>query len=545
MAATALRVPLARVRLGRLADDTLAQLVATGDERAFEELYDRHHAALLGFCRHMLGTREEAEDALQQTFLRAHRALVTHGAPDDVRPWLFAIARNRCRSMYAARKDSLAAGEEAEPVTDGLSAGLEQRADLRALLADIAELPEDQRSALVLAELADMPHTEIAAVIGVPAAKVKALVHQARTHLIAEREARETPCEQIREQLANARGGELRRGPLRRHLNRCEPCSAYRRAIAQQRVALGLVLPVIPSAGLKDTILGAIYGGGGGGAAAAAGAAGAASVGAATSGAAGTASVGAATSGAGGAGVGAGALGLGAKLAVGAALLGTAGGGAVVAGRAVIRDTPSQTETAAVATAHPRAAKAKPVATEVAGSEHPSGTKSASGANGSSTSTANRDGARGDVASRGKRQAHAYGKTKNAAKGRRSHGDGAGKSKALGKSKPHTNQGANGKAVGRSGAPGSHGATQRAAVQQRNAQRKAARVEKPASVPKLPKPAAPVKVPKPPKPAVPVKQKPATPAPTATPAPVPTAVPTPKNTGQSKKAGAGSGTAQP
>ena len=195
MPATALRAPLVRIRLGRLADEKLAALAAAGDERAFEELYDRHHAGLLGFCRHMLGTREEGEDALQQTFMRAHRALLTHGAPEDVRPWLFAIARNRCRSMHAARKDATTSGDDAEPVTDGLAAGIEQRADLRALLADIGQLPEDQRSALVLAELADMPHTEIGAVIGVPASKVKALVHQARTHLIAERDARETPCD--------------------------------------------------------------------------------------------------------------------------------------------------------------------------------------------------------------------------------------------------------------------------------------------------------------------------------------------------------------
>ena len=63
-------------------DARLAALAAGGDERAFEVLYDRHHRALLGFCRHMVGTREEAEDALQQTFLRAHRALLAHGAPD-------------------------------------------------------------------------------------------------------------------------------------------------------------------------------------------------------------------------------------------------------------------------------------------------------------------------------------------------------------------------------------------------------------------------------------------------------------------------------
>ena len=72
----------APLRLGRLDDRRLAQLAAEGDERAFAVLYDRHHRALLGFCRHMLRSGDEAEDALQQTFLRAHRALVSHGPPD-------------------------------------------------------------------------------------------------------------------------------------------------------------------------------------------------------------------------------------------------------------------------------------------------------------------------------------------------------------------------------------------------------------------------------------------------------------------------------
>jgi RNA polymerase sigma-70 factor (ECF subfamily) len=104
MPATALRVPpLARVRLGRTDDARLAELAATGDERAFETLYDRHHRALLGFCRHMLGCPDEAEDVLQQTFLRAHRALLARGAPDDVRPWLYTNARHRCLSTLAGR----------------------------------------------------------------------------------------------------------------------------------------------------------------------------------------------------------------------------------------------------------------------------------------------------------------------------------------------------------------------------------------------------------------------------------------------------------
>ena len=170
----------------------------------------------------------------------------------------------------------------------------------------------------MLAEVGDLSHEEIAAVIEVPTTKVKALVHQARARLIADRDARETPCEDVRELLATARGGELRRGPLRRHLALCEPCSAYRDAVAEQRSKLALVLPVAPSVGLKDTILGALGGGGGGAVATAAG--GGAAGGAALSGGATTAGF---------------AQTLGAKLAIGAALAGGAGGGAVAVQRTV------------------------------------------------------------------------------------------------------------------------------------------------------------------------------------------------------------------
>ena len=93
-------------RLQQLDDSRLAARVRAGDEAAFEVLYDRHHASLLAFCRHMLSSREDGEDALQQTFLRAHRALRAGRLPDAVRPWLFAIARNRCRTMLAMARSS-------------------------------------------------------------------------------------------------------------------------------------------------------------------------------------------------------------------------------------------------------------------------------------------------------------------------------------------------------------------------------------------------------------------------------------------------------
>ena len=219
-------------------------------------------------------TREDGEDALQQTFLRAHRALEAGQLPDTVRPWLFAIARNRCKTMLAARREACVSVDDVEPSIDGLGDDVAARADLRELVADLGRLPEDQRAALVLFELGGMSQAEIAGSIGVPAGKVKALVFQARTELMAERDARSAPCDTIREELAVARGGALRRGPLRRHLKHCEPCQAYRFAIAGQRAGLAAIMPVAPALGLKAAVLAAAVGKGAFDALAARGAAG-------------------------------------------------------------------------------------------------------------------------------------------------------------------------------------------------------------------------------------------------------------------------------
>jgi RNA polymerase sigma factor (sigma-70 family) len=257
------------LHLLRLDDRRLAARVGAGDEAAFAALYERHRAALLSFCRHMVGNREDGEDALQQTFLRAHRALAAGQVPDSVRSWLFAIARNRCLTLIAARRSAAVPVEDVEVSFDGLSDEVRARADLRELVADLAQLPDDQRAALVLSELGDLSHVEIADAIGCQPGKVKALVFQARTTLIADRDARETPCDDIRAELSVASGGALRRGPLKRHLRQCDPCRAFQVAVGRQRAGLASILPVAPSAGLSAAVLGgggAVLTGGGAGA---------------------------------------------------------------------------------------------------------------------------------------------------------------------------------------------------------------------------------------------------------------------------------------
>src|SRR3982074_2107920 len=90
------------------------------DERSFEAMFRRHHAPLLSYCRHMLGDRDEAEDALQQAFIRAHRAILGGTKPREVRPWLYAIARNCCLSAIAAPKPT-APLQDHTPMLAGLS----------------------------------------------------------------------------------------------------------------------------------------------------------------------------------------------------------------------------------------------------------------------------------------------------------------------------------------------------------------------------------------------------------------------------------------
>ena len=189
-------------------DDALVARVRAGDERAFELVFDRYHRSLLAFCRRMLASDEEAEDALQHTFMAAYRALRSSDRPILLKAWLYTIARNRCLSILRARREQVAL-DDGHAASDGLAADIDRRAELRGLLADLEQLPEEQRAALVLFELGDHSHDEIAEVLGVRRDKVKALVFQARESLAGWRRARETPCVEIREQLATARGAAL------------------------------------------------------------------------------------------------------------------------------------------------------------------------------------------------------------------------------------------------------------------------------------------------------------------------------------------------
>jgi RNA polymerase sigma factor (sigma-70 family) len=256
------RRPLRSRRLLALAgDDRLVQQIRAGNEAAFEVAFQRHAPAILAFCRHMLRSRDEAEDVVQHTFSAAYSGLLDRDRDIALKPWLFAIARNRCISLLRRPRPDVAGPDELP--TAGLAEEVERRAELRELLADVKQLPDEQRMSLLLVEIGDLSHAEVAGVLECEVSHVKALVYRGRQSLIERREARATPCEAIREQLANLRGGALRRSELRHHLRDCPGCTAFRQQVKQQRGMLAVALPVVPSAGLKASVLGAAGLGGG------------------------------------------------------------------------------------------------------------------------------------------------------------------------------------------------------------------------------------------------------------------------------------------
>lgn len=250
------RLRVTRALLRALGDDALVEHIRSGDERAFEVVYDRYHANLLAFCRQMLGSADEAEDALQQVLVAAHGDLLRSRRSISLKPWLYAIARNRCLSILRTRRELCC--EFVETARIDLPDEVERRLELRELLADVRALPDDQRAALVLAQIGDLSHAEIGDVIGCDPRKVKALIFQARTRLAQARRSREMSCAEIREQLATLTGPALRRAEIRSHLKVCPGCAEFREEVRRQRAMMALLLPVVPSVGLKRSILASV-----------------------------------------------------------------------------------------------------------------------------------------------------------------------------------------------------------------------------------------------------------------------------------------------
>jgi RNA polymerase sigma factor (sigma-70 family) len=251
MEAGALRAPAALNRISVTApllrlrsDEQLVALFRAGSEAAFSVIHDRYRQRLFAYARQMLdGSRQDAEDALQDVFLRAYSSLRASDRPLSLRAWLYRVAHNRC--IDHLRKPIPPASDlfdtSRKPLHDPIAES-ERRDDLRRLVADVRRLPDQQRSALLMREIDGLSYAELGAALGVSLPAVKSLLVRARISLVEAVEARDTDCVDIRTDLADAFERGARASPLaRRHLRDCAGCTDYRtqlRAVSQGFSAL-------------------------------------------------------------------------------------------------------------------------------------------------------------------------------------------------------------------------------------------------------------------------------------------------------------------
>jgi RNA polymerase sigma factor (sigma-70 family) len=251
-----LRGPTPLLRLQ--SDERLVALTRRGNQAAFETLVSRYQSRLLAFCRHMLNSREDAEDVLQEVFAASFNAMVADERPINVRPWLYRIARNRSlnhlRRQTAIGVDSM----DVHLADNGLTTAdkVHRREEFRQLVGDVQELPETQRTALLLREIDALSYEQIADVMETTVPSVKSLLVRARVSLAEMSEARKLTCDEVRYELGEVAEGLTRMSPpVRRHLKTCERCATFRQQLKETNKALAAVMPVAPLLFLKKFVL--------------------------------------------------------------------------------------------------------------------------------------------------------------------------------------------------------------------------------------------------------------------------------------------------
>jgi RNA polymerase sigma-70 factor (ECF subfamily) len=161
-------------------DESLMQLVAAGRADLLEWLVRRHASGLLTFLTRMLGDRHRAEEQFQEVFLAVWLKRRQYEYPRPFRPWLYAIALNRCRAVFRLRTPpplSLAATDT--PLGDDVSPADQVIADETAGLVSraVTRLPPQQRAVVVLRIWQGLPYARIAEVIGCTEGTVRSHMH--------------------------------------------------------------------------------------------------------------------------------------------------------------------------------------------------------------------------------------------------------------------------------------------------------------------------------------------------------------------------------
>jgi RNA polymerase sigma factor (sigma-70 family) len=249
---------LGRARHAVLSDDRLAKQAAAGDAGAFEAIFRRYQDDLYRFCVGILREPQDAQDAVQNTMVKAMRALPGERRAMQLKPWLYRIAHNEAIELRRRERPV----EELPATVDDLGARTEERAEengrLRVLLADIADLPERQRASLVMREVNGLGFGEIGAALGTSPGAVRQALYEARRGLAEMDHGREMKCDMAARVVSDADGRPRDRG-VRAHVRECSACRRLQVEVRERARTLAAIspMPAFAAFGAMKAALGA------------------------------------------------------------------------------------------------------------------------------------------------------------------------------------------------------------------------------------------------------------------------------------------------
>jgi RNA polymerase sigma-70 factor (ECF subfamily) len=166
-----------------LATDPIVEMIRDGRHRDAVTACARNHHTILGrLCMALLGSQADADEAVQETLLRAHRAMPTYRGEGTIKAWLCGIARHVCAHVLETRtrgRELL----EVVPAEGDARDELATRLRARAIRQALVRLKPSEREALVLRYVADLSHREIATACGLDEPAARKRISRALAHL--------------------------------------------------------------------------------------------------------------------------------------------------------------------------------------------------------------------------------------------------------------------------------------------------------------------------------------------------------------------------
>jgi RNA polymerase sigma factor (sigma-70 family) len=238
---------------GRLTDDELAARAARGDDKAFGVLFERLQDPLYRYSLSILGQPEDARQALGNAMAEARGTLRGEESEVATRPWLYRIVRVESVALLRGREPLAELEEAVGAAAAGADVDSAERTRLDDLVGGLRDLPERQRSALVLRELSGLDYDELGQALDVSPNAARQTVFKARLAL-ADEEGRTAHCDEVRAAISKSDGRFRKRRSIEAHLDRCPVCSEFADQMERRPRDLAALFPPL-AAGVAAAVL--------------------------------------------------------------------------------------------------------------------------------------------------------------------------------------------------------------------------------------------------------------------------------------------------